>query len=440
MTINIGKVSMVQISEIEISERARKEFGDLDGLENSMKESGLISPLAVKENNGKKPYMLLAGERRITILLKNKVSEVPVRIYPSNIKEVEVKSIELSENLHRKDLEYHEYDKLTRKIHSLKQEIHGKKVSTLADSPGWGMKETGEAIGKTKGYVSSAIKRADAKDAFPGIFDKCKTQKDANKILDKMSEAVVKEALAKKIEQESIAPDKQQLMNNFVLKDFFEGIKEIPNESMHLVEIDPPYAINLTGTDKGSSAKKGYTYGSSYNEVNRVDYEEFMRNVFKSCFKVMAEHSWLICWFAPEPHFESIYTWIIEAGFNTHRMCGIWTKSSGQSKRPEIHLANSYEMFFYAWKGRPALAKPGRSNILDFSPVPPQYKTHPTERPVELMKEIYETFAFPGSRILIPFLGSGSGLIAAQSAGMSGIGFELSKEYRDSFLVKTYKM
>ena len=56
------------------------------------------------------------------------------------------------------------------------------------------------------------------------------------------------------------------------------------------------------------------------------------------------------------------------------------------------------------------------------------------------MKEIYETFAFPGSRVLIPFLGSGNGLISAQEVGMSGIGFELSKEYRDSFLVKTYKM
>ena len=52
------------------------------------------------------------------------------------------------------------------------------------------------------------------------------------------------------------------------------------------------------------------------------------------------------------------------------------------------------------------------------------------------MKEIYNTFAFPGSRILIPFLGSGSGLIAAHELGMSPIGFEISKSYKDAFLVK----
>ena len=154
----------------------------------------------------------------------------------------------------------------------------------------------------------------------------------------------------------------------------------------------------------------------------------------------MAEHSWLICWFAPEPWFEVIYKELISAGFDTTRMCGIWVKPTGQSKRPEIRLANSYEMFFYAWKGKPALNKAGSTNVFKISPVPPQEKTHPTERPVELMQTIYDVFAFPGSRVLIPFLGSGNGLIAAHNLGMSAVGFELSKSYRDSFLVKISKM
>ncbi len=128
------------------------------------------------------------------------------------------------------------------------------------------------------------------------------------------------------------------------------------------------------------------------------------------------------------------------ADFDTTRLCGIWSKPAGQSKRPEIHLANCYEMFFYAWKGRPALNMPGRKNEFDFAPVPPQQKVHPTERPVELTTEIYNTFAFPGSRVLIPFLGSGNGIFSAVALGMSPIGFELGKGYRDSFLVKLHSM
>lgn len=443
MTIEVGRVAMISMDEIEIGKRAREEMGDLEGLEESMKESGAITPIAVRENEGgERPYFLLAGERRITILRKNNKGRIPVRIYPFDITELEIATIELAENFHRKDLEWWEYDNKTRDIHKLQQQLHGEKISTLADAPGWGMKETAHLTGvKSKATVSTAIKRAEAREAFPDLFNKCKTQKDASKVLSKLNEAVIKDALAKKIEQEQITPNKQQLINNFILRDFFVGVKEIPDGSMHLVEIDPPYAINLDGSDKGSAAKKDYAYGENYNEISTEDYPDFMINTFEECYRIMADHSWLICWFAPEPWFCPMYTWLIEAGFSTTRMCGVWTKTSGQSKRPEIHLANSYEMFFYAWKGRPAMAKAGRSNNFDgFPPIPPQQKTHPTERPIELTTEIYSTFAFPGSRVFIPFLGSGNGLLSAQELGMAGVGFELGKSHRDSFLVKVYKM
>jgi DNA modification methylase len=57
-----------------------------------------------------------------------------------------------------------------------------------------------------------------------------------------------------------------------------------------------------------------------------------------------------------------------------------------------------------------------------------------------MMQDIYETFAFPGSRVLIPCLGSGNGIIAAHKAKMTAIGFDLTKGYRDSFLVKVHGM
>ena len=145
-----------------------------------------------------------------------------------------------------------------------------------------------------------------------------------------------------------------------------------------------------------------------------------MNDVFEDGYRVMAPHSWLICWFAPEPWFDIIYKAILKVGFETTRMCGIWTKrTTGQNMAPSIRLSNSYEMFFYAWKGRPALNKAGRSNEFNFSPVPPNQKTHPTERPIELTTEMYDTFAFPGSRVLIPFLGSGNGCL--RKSWQSGI-------------------
>jgi len=135
-----------------------------------------------------------------------------------------------------------------------------------------------------------------------------------------------------------------------------------------------------------------------------------------------------------------MYQAIKEAGFETTRMCPIWVKPSGQTKQPETRLPNAYEMFFYAWKGRPAIARQRGTNTFVYSGVPAQSKVHPTERPLEMMRDIYETFAFPGSRVLIPCAGSGSGIIAAHQSGMTAIGFDLSKGYRDSFLVKVHSM
>lgn len=442
MTIEVGQVAMIELNDIEVGDRIREVMGNLDEFESSLKESGLIEPLAVKQSNengfteaGKKPFFLLAGERRYSILVKNKVTTVPVRIYPHDITEIEMKSIELAENFHRKDFEYWEHDNLVREVQHLQQEIHGVKAPGPGQV-GWSMEDTGKMIGSSKGGVSSAVKRAEAREAFPDLFKNAKTQSDASKVMKKMDEAIVKDVLAKKIEVSKESGSVRQLINNFILKDFFVGVKEIPDGIMHLVEIDPPYGINLQEAKKTEG--ESIYVGEDYNEVNQIDYLAFMMKTFVECYRTMSEHSWLICWFAPEPWFEDIFGLLRGAGFKSTRMCGIWTKPSGQSKRPEMHLANSYEMFFYAWKGRPALNKAGRRNVFDFLPVPSQQKTHPTERPVNLIQEIYDTFAFPGSRILIPFLGSGNGLVSAHNLGMTATGFELSKSYRDSFLVKLH--
>lgn len=438
MQIDVGKVGMVPVNSIVMEDRIREVLGDLDSLELDMKESGLISPLAVKDN-GDGTYRLLAGGRRFTVLQRNNVEAIPVRIFKEDLSDLEMKIIEKSENFHRKDLEYWEMDKLTAEIHEMKQAIYGVKPPGPGQT-GWGTRDTAEMIGAASPMtVVDAVKRAQAREAFPELFENCKTASDASKILKKVDEAMVKQVIAQKLESQPNHSDLHDLAKRFIIRDFFEGVKEIPDNFMHLVEIDPPYAINLTDQKK-KDGESQYIL-DNYNEMSKDAYPDLMIRTFKECYRVMAAHSWLICWFAPQPWFEHMFNWIESAGFETTRMCGIWTKGvPGQCMNPSTRLANSYEMFFYAWKGQPALNKAGHGNEFHFSPVPATSKTHPTERPIELMKELYDVFAFQGSRVLIPFLGSGNGLLAAHQLGMSAVGFELSKGYKDSFLVKAHLM
>ncbi|MBE3139135.1 MAG: ParB N-terminal domain-containing protein [Thermoplasmata archaeon] len=444
MTIDVGKVGMVPIGLIDVDEdRARELLGDLDSLEQNMKESGLITPLAMKSLPSGR-FKLLAGERRFTVLSRNNIPEVPARIYDRDLTILEMKIIEKSENFFRKDMEFYEMDKLTLEIHRMQEQLHGTK-SPGPGQAGWSMGDTGDMIGGvSKATISQAIKRAELREALPEVFEGCKTAADALKMIKKMDEAVVKQVIAKQVESknENTGSALSILAKSYIIESCFEGIKKIPSGVFHLVEIDPPYAIKIM-EQKKSEGESQYLK-EDYNEVLADIYMDGdpngswkgMKYLFKECYRVMTEHSWLLVWFGPDPWFEQMYKEIKNAGFETTRMCPIWAKPSGQTKQPETKLPNAYEMFFYAWKGRPAIARQRGGNVFNYSPVPPQSKVHPTERPLEMMKDIYATFAFEGSRVLIPFVGSGSGLIAAHQLGMTGIGFELTKAYRDSFLVK----
>ena len=449
MTISVGRVGMIPTSSVIIAEdRAREDMGDLNALELNMKESGLISPLAVKDlKDG--TFLLLAGERRYAVLIRNQVSEIPVRIYDQPLSDLQMKIIEKSENFFRKDMEYWELDKLTLEIHRMQQELHGAVSAPGPGSEGWSMGDTADMVGGvSKATISLAVKRAELREACPEVFEGCKTAADALKMIKKMDEAIVKQVIAKQVEtkNENTGSVLSLLAKSYIIESCFEGIKKIPAGVFHLVEIDPPYAIKIM-EQKKTEGESQYQK-EDYNEVPAEVYMDGdskgnwkgMKYLFKECYRVMTEHSWLLCWFGPEPWFEVMYKAIKGAGFETTRMCPIWVKPSGQTKNPEIKLPNAYEMFFYAWKGRPAIARQRGGNTFVYSPVPPQQKSHPTERPLEMMRDIYETFAFQGSRVLIPFLGSGSGLIAAHQLGMTGIGFELTKAYRDSFLVKANSM
>ena len=120
MSINVGIVGMISIESVIVSDRARQDMGNLDEIEANMREVGLISPLAVRDNQDG-TYTLLAGERRYTILKRNEVDQIPVRIFHQDLTDIEMKIIEKAENFYRKDFEYWELDKLTAEITEMQQ-------------------------------------------------------------------------------------------------------------------------------------------------------------------------------------------------------------------------------------------------------------------------------------------------------------------------------
>lgn len=451
--INNLKVVGIDLDDIEIGKRFREELGDLEALASSINKDGLIQPISVCINSDKsfgKNYRLIAGGRRYAALShlckqKGQSKIVSCRVFPEEMSEMRLRILEFAENLYRKDLTWQEECNLKAHIHDLQQKIHGVKTSTAPNAPGWSLTDLSEMTGKSKGSLSGDINLSKMMQETPSIdWNQFKTKNDAQKAIKQAKKTVLQSTAAKKV-KESLGEGenkKKKLVDAYHVEDFFKGIKKIGNGTMDFIEIDPPYGIDL------EKKKKEYNY-FGYNEIDEKDYSTFMQEVFKESFRVLKNNRWMICWFGPD-WFENIFQWLTNAGFKSRRIPGIWVKNSpdedgniyraaGQTIQPNRFLANGYEMFFYCRKGDPSIEKQGTSNIFGFKPVPASYKIHPTERPIELIKELLNVFTFPGANILVPFAGSGNTLIAAAQNNMLPIGFDLTEDYYEGYIINVYK-
>lgn len=432
------ELGIVKRVDIKVGQRFREDYGDIKELAHSMVNEGIVQPLAVKRcTDG--TYVLLAGGRRMKAAESANIEEIPVRIYTQDLTELEMRVIELVENVIRKDMNWLEQTRLRKEIHELQTKIHGRKVSKDPEAPGWTQQKTAEMLGLKQTMVSEEIKLAQAIEAFPALKE-AKTRDEAVKMLKKMGDTMLRKQLTEKIEAQNAAtPQDQQktkLCNSYIVADFFDVVSRLPANSIDMCEIDPPYAIDLMNIKRKQDV--GIYNEEAYNEIEAADYLYFIERVLTECHRVMTDSSWLVLWFAIEPWIEEMYNILVRTGFETRRIVGLWVKDQGQTMSPTKHLANCYEPFFYARKGSPNLVKQGRSNIFHYRAVPPQKKVHPTERPIEMIQEVLGTFCMEGSRILVPFLGSGNTLLAANNLNMVAFGTDLSQEYKDGFVVKVH--
>jgi ParB/RepB/Spo0J family partition protein len=421
-------------NSITFGERFREDYGDLNELASSMKKDGIIQPLAVKYN-GESSYILLAGGRRFKAAEIASIDEIPVRVYPADITDLDMRFIELMENVCRKDLSWIEAAKLRKEIHRLQIQIHGEGKASTGE--GWSQEQTANLLNVDRTTISKDLQLADALEQLP-ILERAKTRAEAVKMLKKLTNEVEKAHYAKHVmnEQETSPLDRvrREIASRFILGDFFEMVKQVPDGSIDFVEIDPPYAIDLQELKQNESGGMDH-----YNEVDKRDYVDFIIKTLQESWRVMSENSWLIIWFGADPWFEPIYLTLKAVGFKAHRLPAIWVKGTGQSMNPERSLANSYEMFFYARKGDPKLSKAGRVNTFLYKPVYSGRKIHPTERPVEMMEDIISTFSPMNGRILVPFAGSGNTILAAANKGLTAFGYDLAPEYRDAYISRVFE-
>ena len=427
------KQRQVKLADIIIGERFRIDYGDIEELVNSVKEKGIIQPITLDSN-----LNILAGGRRYTAAGRAGLKTIPC-IIREYVDEVDSREIELIENIHRKDFTWQERAKLTRQI----DELYKKKDIK------WSGRKTAELLDKGVGDISRQLQLAKAIEIIPelGTYE---TASEAMKVLKKMEGDAISQELAdrqkarvtgpaeagagKDVMTKGIQDALRVATNDYKISDCFAGMAKLRDHGhIELIECDPPYGIDLN-SQKSSKDSIGSTV-TGYEEIDAEIYPGFLKKLCAEMFRVAGKDCWLIFWYGPTWH-EQVRTALLEGGWQVDPIPALWTKYMGQTLQPELYLARAYEPFFIARKGKPVINKRGRMNVFNFMSEPPAAKYHPTQRPIQLIKEILDTFLVGTQNILVPFLGSGTTLRAAYFLGHRAFGFDLDGKYKDKFLLK----
>lgn len=411
----------IELKDIEVVRRDRKDFGNIDQLYESIKRVGLIHPIVVSdqvEDTTKYKYRLVAGERRTRACILLGWTKVPA-VMREELDEFQTKEIELEENIARKDLSWIEECEAKRVLDELKRHIYGSKTQG-EEGEGWTLGDTAKSLGENIGQTSRDIQLA--------------TKLKENPELAKQVAKLPKTAAFKVVKQmEKAAKAARMLANNEITisdidlrnVDCTVGIKEIADNSVDLVITDPPFAVdkiyNATAEDYNATGAR-----------SNVSDEETMMNVYRKLFpelyRVLKPSSHIYVFFGPS-WFTELKQLMEAAGFEVYDCPLIWNKMRSTIKFRGYNYMRSYVMIFYGYKPpRDKMLTGPMNDLLDAQAVNPQSKIHPLQMPEEIFSKLLIQSSQPGDVVLDPFSGSAISLIAARKLQRNAIGFEMDKD------------
>lgn len=190
--------------------------------------------------------------------------------------------------------------------------------------------------------------------------------------------------------------DERQNIDGFINKvthgDCVKFLRQLPDACADMILTDPPYLVRY----------KDRTGRSVVNDDNT----RWMFPAFSEMFRVLKPNSYCV----------SYYGWSKADRFlSVWRECGfypighfVWVKRYGSCVR---HSRMMHEQAYLLAKGNPLPPKHPPADVL-----PWRYtgnRLHPTQKPVDSLRSLIESYSKPNSLILDPFAGSGSTGIAA---------------------------
>lgn len=219
-----------------------------------------------------------------------------------------------------------------------------------------------------------------------------------------------------------------------------------PDGHFDLIFTSPPYNLGMHPSGKGSGMHAGSGYTANGKTWNRVadlaggykdsddampqeKYDAWQTQVVHECWRLLSDTGALFYNHKPRP-MNGVLKLPIDYGSDLPlRQIVIWDRGVGMNFAPTHYLPKHEWIVIWA-KPNWRLASRDMSGIGDVWKVQPEARIdHPAPFPVALPARAIETTG--PKRVLDPFLGSGSTLVAAKAAGTEAVGIDHSREYCD---------
>lgn len=201
-----------------------------------------------------------------------------------------------------------------------------------------------------------------------------------------------------------------------VCGDCMELMAQLPDKSIDLAVVDPPYF---------SGPEKRVFYGSKVSSIG----VKRLYKTSKSWEKPTADY-----FVELERVSKKYIVWgcnYYDYKFHTGRI--VWDKCNDSSDYSDCELAatnlfDHVRIFRFMWNGM-LQGSPEDGRKMQGNKSKNEDRIHPTQKPVQLYRWIFKKYSEPGFKILDTHLGSGSARIAAHDFGLEFIACEIDEDH-----------
>lgn len=403
--------SIVLISDIQTDSRIRVELGNIDELANSIKEFGVIQPiiLSLDMTSPTKP-ILIAGGRRLTALKRLGWKELihgRDYVWRSEENELRRKSVELEENLKRKELTWQEQVTAKARLMEIMQAIHGSSVigwtkeeRMSGQQQGFGVRQMASMLGESVGTISRDLQIAGAIKAFPNLAHSDTKESAVRKFTILSVVASMKQSAKAKATDVNATGTPTTQYWTLHEGDFRANAIQIPDNTVDLVYTDLPFGANLGQMSKHAGGV--VSYGDSRQEI--VDNLE---SVTREAYRVLHIDRYAVFFFG-FTYYRELLAALEKAGFTVNPVPIVWYKHTRSTENPNTRYANAYDPALVCMKESPAFIRPGQDNVLDIPPISSTERLQIAQQPVALVERFLKDMTAEGATVVDFMAGSGT--------------------------------